>query len=269
MTDLEHRFRAGVDTLDSGLPAEPDIDALRAGGRRLRRRRAALVAIAVASVAVALALPFALVGGTDGPDRAPVATDPTPSQTRIPDPGDANNPPSAEAMSAAVVERVPEAEPRGELAPVHRYAVIQDGPLHWTGTFDWEQPYDVTGLFDLRVTVRRLAPGDVREDPCTASTPLGGVCSSETVQQGTVFTRERAHLPGDGFENYWTRQVTFLRVDAATGVATLVQVRATAVVDTWRGAERLLPPREAMVALVTDQRFDPPVRTGVDPPGNG
>ncbi|MDO9455966.1 hypothetical protein [Nocardioides sp.] len=89
MTDrTEDRRMAALVASDrpSGLP--PDLDGLRAGGRRRLWRRRAAVAGAAAAVVLAIGVPLALVGGDDGrSDSLPEATQPpTPSSTPTPRP---------------------------------------------------------------------------------------------------------------------------------------------------------------------------------------
>jgi hypothetical protein len=250
-------IKDGIDRVETGLPAQPDLGRVLARGRRLRRRRRAGIGVGVAALVAAVAVPVGLLAGGDSPpDLAP---DPAASST--PAPAAEFGPAFGDAMSATVTALLPDAtrvansqrdhyEPNG--ACCTRPAV--NDPVDYAHVFSWSQAFDLPSGATLFVNSMQY-PAPL----------MGGTPSCRPDEKQPNMTCDVAPT-GDGRTLAWTQGLKYddppntwgtsasVTSDAAGphGMRSTVSVSVSVEAGSWPEAQAAFPDLEALTRLASD-----------------
>ena len=259
------QFKQAVDTLDTGLPQRPDLGAIRAEGRAVRRRRRGIAVASGLAAAAVVAVPLALtVGGSDGgtsqvADDTSVSPSPTPSATRTVDPSAFDD--QADRMTASVTDVFPQA--RRTSNDYYDSYVARDGmvdtalgdPVAWDHVFRWNQEFALgdLALFWVGTSWNEPSPGI---DWCSSgSFELESGCTTTQLDGGRLLVLHdgvRSQGQGDGV---WSRYVQLVSPPSDAGLVQQVEVWATESDMTWAEAQEALPSLEDLGTIVQDERM--------------
>lgn len=283
MSGDAEQFRREVDDLDTGLPAVPDLTAVRSAVRRRRRRRRTAVFAAAGAGALVVALGVVVVATPDdtidhGVDLARPAADPPTSAPVTPAPG--GRPagpwfgPQAEAAVAAVL---PDLVKTGQLRGDHyeppdrtgTYPVAAETPVRWETFFQWTTFFDGPDGVRVDVSSTRDAPGVTTPGTTTATTattattgasgttgacraalyPVRASCRELVVDGRTVVVSDGIRFERGGV---WHRQVEVRGPEGVRGMDARVLVLAFGEARSRAEADVQLPSLRVLQRLALD-----------------
>lgn len=247
-----------VDDLDTGLPSEPDLDAIRTAGRSRRRRSRATVGVGLACVAaLAVGAPLGLVLTGPGDDETPSRMDRGAAASPVVLAG----PDFGPTMRATVEAAVPGMTWRDEsltddwdCGPRVCDPTVQVPP-RWETLVSWAMSWDLASGAQLDVSAERMSsttPADGPVDYCAAGTvPSERSCDVREVDDRIVVIHDGIQFGQD--DTHWNRFVEVYTPDGVRGMDSLVSTSQFATADTWRAARRQMVPVEEVVAFALDE----------------
>jgi hypothetical protein len=263
-------FRREVDDLDTGLPAVPDLTAVRSAVRRRRRRRRTAVGAAAGAGALVVALGVVVATPDDtidhGVDLARPAADPPTSAAVTPEPGGRlAGPWFGPQVEAAVAEVLPGLVKTGQLRGDHyepldrtgTYPVAVATPVRWATFFQWTTFFDGPDGVRVDVSSTRDAPDATTPDAVTATTgacraalyPVRASCRELVVDGRTVVVSDGIRFERSGV---WHRQVEVRGPEGVRGMDARVLVLAFGEARSRAEADAQLPSLRVLQRLALD-----------------
>jgi len=252
-----------VDSLDTGLPARPDLTPVRAAGDRQRRRRRAGWAVGACAAVGALVGPALLLAGPGGstPTVAPgVAADPEPSASPPPVPASGlAGPEFGTDMRAAIEQALPgvtfQSEQLGDGWQFRQhfdaYFWTVGDPVHWETLIGWRQAFGLPGGGHLEVTATRTSSnaylGGAGPTECAQAVfPSRRSCDATDIGAQRVMVNDGVQYDDKG---RWAREVDVFYFDQTRGMDAHVELTAYTDADTWAQARAELPSADDLTAL--------------------